>query len=81
MCLFCALIDRTSIDRVIETSTTKADPFPGVVRVISTGLYEGALLLNKKTMFPLKEHKLPGALKLLLFKVYIYFTFTLLILD
>ena len=56
-------------DRPIERSTTEVDPFPGAVRVISTGSYEGALLLNKKTMFPLKERKLPGALKLLLFKV------------
>ena len=56
-------------DRPTESSTTEADPFPGAIRVISTGSYEGALLLNKKTMFPLKERKLPGALKLLLFKV------------
>ena len=56
-------------DRPIESSTTEADPFPGVVRVISIGLYEGTLLLNNKTMFPLKERNLPGALTLLLFKV------------
>ena len=60
--------DDVSIDRPTENNTTKADPFPGAVCVISTGSYEGTLLLNKKTMFPLKERKLPGALKLLLFK-------------
>ena len=57
------------VDKPIESSTTEADPFPGAVRVISTISYEGTLLLNKKSMFPLKERKLPGALKLLLFKV------------
>ena len=56
-------------DRPTESNTTEADPFPGAVHVISTGSYEGTLLLNKKTMFPLKEQKLLGALKLLLFKV------------
>ena len=52
-----------SVNRPAESSTTEADPFPGAVRVISTGSYEGTLLLNKKTMFPLKERKLPGGLK------------------
>ena len=61
--------DDVLVDRLIESSTTEADPFPGAGRVISTSSYEGTLLLNKKTMFPLKERKLPGALKLLLFKV------------
>ena len=69
MYLFCALIDRPSIDRATKTSTTEADPFPRAVRVISTGSYAGTLLLDKNTMFPIKEQKLPGALKLLLFKV------------
>ena len=86
MYLFCALIDRPSVDREIDTSTTKVDPFPRVVHVISTSSYEvdpfskvvhvittssyaWTLLLNKKTMFLLKEQKLRGALKLLLFKV------------
>ena len=58
-----------SIDRPTESSNIEVDPFPGAVRVISTGSYEGTLLLNKKTMFPLKEQKLAGTLKLLLFKV------------
>ena len=58
-----------SVDWATESSTTKADPFPGAVRVTTTGSYEGTLLLNKKTMFLLKEQKFPGALKLLLFKV------------
>ena len=47
--------DDVLADRPIESSTTEADPFPRAVHVISTGSYEGALLLNKKTMFPLKE--------------------------
>ena len=51
-----------------ESSTTEVDPFPGAVRVISTGSFVGTLLLNKKTMFLLKLRKLPSALKLLLFK-------------
>ena len=53
----------------MKSSTVKADPFPGAVHVTSTGSYEGTLLLNKKTMFPLKEQKLPSALNFLLFKV------------
>ena len=69
MYLFCALIDRPLVDREIETSTTKADTFLGAVCVINTGSFVGKLLLNKKTMFSLKLEKLPGALKLLLFKV------------
>ena len=43
------------VDRPAESSTVEADPFPGAVRMISTGSYEGTLLLNKKTMFSLKE--------------------------
>ena len=58
-----------SVDRPVESSTAEVDPFPGALHVISTGSYEGTLFLNKKTMFPLKEQKLPGALKLFLFKV------------
>ena len=58
-----------SVDIVAESSTTGADAFPGAVRVISIGSYAGTLLLDKNTMFPIKEQKLPGALKLLLFKV------------
>ena len=58
-----------SVDRPTESSTIEAYPFPRAVRVTSTVSYEGTLLLNKKTMFPLKEQKLSGALKLLLFKV------------
>ena len=69
MYLFCALIDRTSIDRTTETSTIESDPFPRAVCMTSTGSFVGTLLLNKKTMFLIKERKLPGALKLLLFKV------------
>ena len=69
MYLFCALIDRPSVDRATETSTTEADPFLGAVHVIIIGSYVGTLLLKKKTMFLLKLQKLPGALKLLLFKV------------
>ena len=57
------------VDRAIESSTSKADPFLGVVHVISTGSFVGTLLLNKKTMFSLKLPKLLGALKLLLFRV------------
>ena len=57
------------VDRPTDSSTTEADPFPGAVHVISIGSYEGTLLLNNKTMFPLKERNLPGALTLLLFKV------------
>ena len=58
-----------SVDREIESSTTKFDPFPGAICVISTSSNVGTLLLNKKTMFLLKEQKLSSALKLLLFKV------------
>ena len=58
-----------SADRPTESSTAGANPFLGVVCVISIGSYEGTLLMNKKTMFPLKEWKLLGALKLLVFKV------------
>ena len=58
----CIDID-VSVNRQAESSTAEADPFPGAVPVISTGSYEGTLLLNKKTMFPLKEQKLPGGLK------------------
>ena len=58
-----------SVDRPTESSTTEADPFLGAVHVISTSSYVGTLLLNKKTMFPLKEQKIPATLKLLLFKV------------
>ena len=61
--------DDVSVDRPTKSSTTEVDPFPGAIRVISTGSYEGILLLNKKSMFPIKEQKLLGALKLLLFKV------------
>ena len=53
-----------SVDRPAESSTAEADPFPRAGHVISTGSYEGTLLLTKKTMFLLKERKLPGALKL-----------------
>ena len=69
MYLFFSLIYRPSIDRAIETSTTEVVPFPRVVYVTSTGSFEGALLLNKQTMFPFKLQKLPSALKLLLFEV------------
>ena len=69
MYLFCALIDRPLVDRTMKTSTTEANPFPGAICVTSTSSFEGTLLLNKKTMFPLKLWKLLGALKLLLFKV------------
>ena len=65
----CFNCHNVSVDRPTESSTAEADPFPGAVRVITTGSYEGTLLLNKKTMFPLKERKLLGALKLFLFKV------------
>ena len=58
-----------SVDRPAESSTAEADPFPRVVHMISTSSYKGTLLLNKKTMFPLKEQKLSSALKLFLFKV------------
>ena len=37
MYLFCALIDRPSVDRAIETNTTEVDPFLGAVCMISTG--------------------------------------------
>ena len=57
------------VDRATKSSTFEANPFPGAVCVISTGSHEGTLLLNKKTMFLLKEQKLLGALKFLLFKV------------
>ena len=67
MGLFCVLIDRPSIDRVIETSTTEGDPFIGVTHVTSTSSFARTLLLNKKIMFPLKLQNLPGALKSLLF--------------
>ena len=60
--LICALIDRPLVDREIESSTSEVDPFLIVVHVISIGSYVGTLLLNKKTMFPLKEQKLPVAL-------------------
>ena len=53
----------------IESSIVEVDPFPGAVCVTSNGSYEGPLLLNKKTMFLLKEKKILSALKLLLFKV------------
>ena len=50
-------------DRPIESSTTKANPFPRVVCVISIGPFEGTLLMNKKTMFALKKQKLPRFFK------------------
>ena len=67
--VFCALIDRPLVDRATKSSNNEVDPFLGAVRVISIGSCARTLLLNKKTMFPLKEQKLLGALKLLLFKV------------
>ena len=44
-----------SVDRPTENNTSEVDPFPRAVCVISTSSYEGTLLLNKKTMFSLKE--------------------------
>ena len=69
MYLFCALIDIPSVDRATKTITTQTNPFPREIHVISIGSFIGTLLLNKKTMFPLKLQRLLGALELLLFKV------------
>ena len=55
-----------SVDRPIESNTTEADPFPGAVRVISTGSYEGTLLLNKKTMFFVKRKKASKCFKIVI---------------
>ena len=67
MDLFCALIDRPSINRKIETSFTKDGPFPRVTRVTNINSFARTLLLNKKHMFPLKLPRPLGASKLLLF--------------